>query len=544
MLRWVLLGLLLMLAAFTRLYRLDVLPYGHNNDATRMAIDGFNLLQDGVYKPLTYQSRESTLPYLYGLLIKLFGFSNGIIRLPSAVAGIVGVMCLVLLVFRMLPEFWAFCVSLTLVTYGPLFALDRLALRSSVCTAVIFTFLLLFFLLRSSERRVHWFLLGFVFGFGFHTYGAYRIMPLYVAILLVIHFWDATERVHLGRKLLFMCLGGLVGGANMIYLVLTEPPSAFLWREADLIGKVVGSDAGPLALIVHNLVEFVRLLLGFEFPLPVGAGVPYFHAAWVPLFLFGFYVAARSRPRSEEFAILIGLVLFLLPGLLTDELFARRILTTLVLVVVVTGIGAYEAIRRLGEERNRGIRTLVLVLATGVVACNLWFYFVRYAALPKWKQGPFFATQRWYGPMVRNHIEPESRIIFAYEIEDSWTMTIYLTDIVDVHLRNPAFLRLPRDLEDVLLEEVETFCAADVPVVFLFRVETPADIVDAVMDRCALDETVLLPCPEDLVKKIGRKILMAERSGGYTADAVGEQKGPDRHHAKVAEEEAKRLDPD
>jgi len=426
--------------------------------------------------------------------------------------GVIGVLCLCLLMFRIMPDFWAFCAGLTLVTYGPLLALDRLALRTSICTAVVFVFLLLFFVLRSSGRRLHWFILGLVFGLGFHTYNAYRVMPLLVVLLLGIHFWDPGERRDLGRKLLFFGLGALVGAANMVYIVLTESPKDYLWREADLLGLAAGSDVGFVGMVGHNLLEFSRMLLGQSIALPVGAAVPYFHAAWLPLFLYGVFVTARARPRSPEFTLLLTLCVFLLPVLVTDEFFARRFLTSLVLVVALTGIGAYEATRRLGHERNRTLRAFVLLVAIGVALYGLWSYFVHYASMPKWKQGPFFASQRWYGPMLREHVGPDTRIIFAYEIEDFWTMTLYLTDILDVRLGNRAFLRLPRFYEELPLDEMESFCTADVPVVFLFRVETAAEIVDSVVELCNVTEIVPLPCcPDGLVKEVQRRVIIAKR---------------------------------
>jgi hypothetical protein len=501
------------MALFTRLYHLDTLPYGHNHDETRMALDGFVLIQDGVYEPLVSQYRESTFPYLYGLLIDLFGFSNGIIRLPSALLGAIGSLCLCLLIFRIMPDFWAFCVSLTLVTYGPLLALDRLALRTSICTAAVFFFLLLFFVLRSSGRRLHWFILGLVFGLGFHTYNAYRVMPLLVVILLVIHFWELDERRELGRKLLFFGSGAVVGAANMVHIVLTESPKDYLWREADLLGLVANSDTGFVGMVGHNLVEFFRMLLGQSIALPVGAAVPYFHAAWMPLFLYGVLVAARARPRSPEFTLLLTLCVFLLPVLATDEFFARRFLTSLVLVVAVTGIAAYEAIRRLGHERNRKICTFVLLLVVGVAACNLWSYFVDYASMPKWQQGPFFASQRWCGPMVREHVGPDTKIIFAYDVEDVWTITLYLKDILEVRLDNPAFLRLPPSISDLRVDEVEDFCATEAPVLFLYRLRTPSEIVGHVMHGCGMTEVVPFPWQEGLVKKPDRRLMMAKRTG-------------------------------
>ena len=165
--RWVFIFVLLLLVIVTRFWQLDGLPYGHNNDEAAMTYDGYLLLQEEGYQAFISQARESTLPYSYGFLVKNFGYSNWIVRFLSALLGVVGCLSLCLLIFRFMPDYWAFCVSLAVVSYGPYIALDRLALRTSVCTAVIFVFLLLFFKWRSSERRLYWFLLGVVFGLGF-----------------------------------------------------------------------------------------------------------------------------------------------------------------------------------------------------------------------------------------------------------------------------------------------------------------------------------------------------------------------------------------
>ena len=133
--RWICLAILLVLAFGTRLYQLDVLPYGHNNDETGLTYEGYLLLQEPGLPVFVSQAREPTLPYLYGLLVKLFGFSNGVIRLPSALFGVIGCLSLCLLIFRFMPDYWAFCIGAVVITYGPYVALDRLALRTSVCTA-------------------------------------------------------------------------------------------------------------------------------------------------------------------------------------------------------------------------------------------------------------------------------------------------------------------------------------------------------------------------------------------------------------------------
>jgi hypothetical protein len=107
--RWVYFAILVVVALGARLYMLDELPYGLNADETRMAFDGYLYLEEGVYRPLVFQYRESTQPYVYGGLIKFYGFSNGVMRSPSALVGVVSSLCLCLLIFKVLPDFWAFC---------------------------------------------------------------------------------------------------------------------------------------------------------------------------------------------------------------------------------------------------------------------------------------------------------------------------------------------------------------------------------------------------------------------------------------------------
>jgi hypothetical protein len=511
--KWVYLAILLAVALSARLYMLDELPYGLNADETRMAYDGYLYLEDGVYRPLVYQQRESTLPYVYGGLITLYGFSNGVIRFPSALLGMVSCLSLCLLIFRVLPDFWAFCTSLVVVTYGPLVALDRLALRTSVCTAVVFVFLAFFFFFGPSDKRLHWFFLGFIFGVGFHTYNAYKVMPLVVMVLLAIHVWDPPDLSSLWRKMYFFIAGAFLGAANLVYTVLTESPDTYLWRETAVFGKVASAEGGPFGTILRNLLDFARMLLGQESPLPWGAMVGYFHFVWVPLLAIGVYTAARSRPRSVEFALLITFCVFLVPGLLSTEMFARRILTPLVLAVTLSGIGLYEVVRKFGWELNRRVRAGTLLLAVGLAVWNMVSYFVVYAAQPKWEQGPFSAAHRWIGPQVRELVDPATKVIFAEGASDYWLVQLYLTDILDVHEKSASFFYMPDNIDDAHLADVESFCAGDNPVLFVFRGFTPEKVVEGVVRRCDLDEVVPLDRPGDIYPRPARRFILMRRSG-------------------------------
>lgn len=87
-------GILFILLAFLLFYRLDTRTFRLWDEA-RLAINAVNMLRDGNYFYTTYQNAPdfwNTKPHLFILLqvlsIKLFGFTEGSIRLPSAIASL------------------------------------------------------------------------------------------------------------------------------------------------------------------------------------------------------------------------------------------------------------------------------------------------------------------------------------------------------------------------------------------------------------------------------------------------------------------------
>jgi hypothetical protein len=509
--RWVFCCVLLLLAIATRFWQLDTLPYGHNNDETGLAYEGYLLLQESDYRVVVSQARESTLPYLYGFLVKLFGFSNGVIRLPSAAVGVVGCLSLCLLIFRFLPDFWAFCIGLVVVSYGPYLALDRLALRASVCTAVVFVFLLTFDTFKSSERRPHWFVLGVIFGVGFHTYIAYRVMPIVVLALLVIHLLHVRDRAIFWRQLVAFGCGTVVTGWVLLFMFLGARNDYVFFREANVFQKIIQLDSGIWSTLGRNLVELCRMLLGFEMPFPVGVQVPYFHLVWVPFLVFGICSSVRTRARQPQFALLITFVIFLVPVLLSDEFFARRYLTSLVLAVALTGIGAYEATRRVGWDRNGLVRGAVLLLAIGVASSNVWFYFGAYASRPKWDQGPFSAAHRWVGAILRDEIDADSKMLFADEVGDPWSIELYLVGIVVVSEQHPAVMRMYTEYDDRSSRQIESFCRTPDPIYFLSTIDTPQHVSDLVRRACDTTRRVPIEWPADIVPGDDMEIIVATR---------------------------------
>lgn len=200
--------------------------------------------------------------------------------------------------------------------------------------------------------------------------------------------------------------------------------------------------------------------------------------------------------------------------MLTDEFFARRFLTSLVLIIAVTGIGVYHAARWIGWNRSQWVRAGAVALACGVASSNVWAYFVDYASTHRWddQYGPFYSTHRFVGPIVRDHVTPDTRVIFSRGIEDPWMITIYLTGVIDQSFdESETFMRLPRHFDGDDLERIEEFCSEDVPVVFLFRKRARKGLAREVIDICNTDEIVAADWPGDLVEEPGQRIVLTVR---------------------------------
>ncbi|MBI3282730.1 phospholipid carrier-dependent glycosyltransferase, partial [Candidatus Curtissbacteria bacterium] len=88
------------LAAFLRLYKLDAFPVSISWDEAAIGYNAYSISQTGRDQyaklfPILFQSfNDYKLPgyiYLDALTIKLFGFSDLTVRLPSALMGLVAV---------------------------------------------------------------------------------------------------------------------------------------------------------------------------------------------------------------------------------------------------------------------------------------------------------------------------------------------------------------------------------------------------------------------------------------------------------------------
>ena len=101
---YVLLGALILLALGVRVYNFGAVPGGFNQDGAMAAVDAKALAdygtdRYGMHMPVHltawgYGQMSSLLSYMMAFSIKMFGFSAGIVRIPTLLMSMVGILCL------------------------------------------------------------------------------------------------------------------------------------------------------------------------------------------------------------------------------------------------------------------------------------------------------------------------------------------------------------------------------------------------------------------------------------------------------------------
>ena len=194
--RWEFLALMviLVLAAFMRLYRFDSLPFGTWYDEADNGLWAQYFLHDPTYRPLYVASTNLPAHFLYliTLSFRLFGVSTQSIRLVTVAFG----LGTVLVGYAFGRQFFGPRGGLALAF---LLAVSRWNVNFSRfgvhgISTPFFELLVLYFLLKAlkSGKSWHWAWAGAALGLGLCFYAPFRLFPVVVAFFLV--YQGITQR--------------------------------------------------------------------------------------------------------------------------------------------------------------------------------------------------------------------------------------------------------------------------------------------------------------------------------------------------------------
>jgi 4-amino-4-deoxy-L-arabinose transferase-like glycosyltransferase len=179
--------LILFLGLFLRVYNIENAPPGVYPDEAINGEDALRALQNNAFQWFypNNTGREGLFMNLIAICFKLFGISILTLKLPAILSGTLVILGTFLLGQEIFNKRIGLISSfLVAVSFWPL-NFSRISFRANLLPLIlVFSF---YFLWRGLRTRkiLNFALGGFIFGIGIHTYIAFRIAPLILAIALI-----------------------------------------------------------------------------------------------------------------------------------------------------------------------------------------------------------------------------------------------------------------------------------------------------------------------------------------------------------------------
>ncbi len=359
----VVLLLILAIAAGMRLYGLSTTPPGLYPDE---AMNGNNALEanrTGTYK-LFYpenNGREGLFINIQAASVAVFGNTTFALRFVSALFGVLTVLGVYLLTRRMFDDWRVAAIAAFLMSVGfwhvNFSRIGFRAIMAPLCAVWGF-----YYLYKGIEthRLWSWALAGVWFGIGFHTYIAYRVIPLAIAFTLGA-YWLSLRAAFSHSKYTYarhQMLGGVAMMIGISLIVILPMVAYFYANPSDLVGRTgqvaVWASEQPIIDFLTNAGRtFGMFFFQGDFnwrhniagapilfwPVAVFFMVGLLHTWWK--FMHSFL--RRGHPGIVHTLLLSWFVVGLLPALLSTEgsPHALRALVVAPAVYIMSAVGLH-----------------------------------------------------------------------------------------------------------------------------------------------------------------------------------------------------------
>ncbi len=419
-----LLFIVLVIAAFLRLWQIGLIPPGFHFDEAFEGLEAWRILTDPTYRPIFLTGNFGVPPlnaYANAVsfaLTRALGGEEGpaAMRTTAAIFGILGVLILYALGRELVKLDKR---SQQLSTWLPLLAAASLAFmrwhlhfsRMGIEPVIVpLEWAAAMWLLLLSWRTGRWaayIATGIVISASMYTYQGAWIIPALAALsamLMLIDSW--SDRQVMKARWMRHVTGLLVAGAVALLLVLPlvfffrQHPDLLLLRPAQLaiVGETGSSaDSSILTNIWATMKMFVPVAgFGDMDPRRNLPGAPALSIWQAIAFFMGLLVALIRIRRPAYSVVLVGLVGLLLPGVISEYApHFHRVLGAAAPAAILCGIGLDWMWQRVGslsgikpsESGERGwtklaATALVVTLLVGALVTTTRDYFTRWAALP------------------------------------------------------------------------------------------------------------------------------------------------------------------
>ncbi|HEX5415651.1 MAG TPA: glycosyltransferase family 39 protein, partial [Chloroflexota bacterium] len=341
-----LLGGIVLVAAFFRLWRLDSLPWGLWYDEAAHGLDVIRILGDPSYRPVYLQSivPEPALHWYFdAAFVALLGPNPLALRLSAMVAGLVAVVAIFLLARRLFG--WRVGVVAAALLAVSSWHVDFSRVMFNAIWSDALNLLAAYFLVKALQagRFRDYALAGLCIGIGLNNYYSTTLFVAAVVLYLLYHC------VRPGRPVVRQFVPGLVVLAAFLLLAAgpllefaVQHPGVYLERYRQLSVLAEARQAGSVQPIVGNLEKHLAM---FNYAGdPNGrhnlSGSPELDQVAGALFIVGLGLALRRARRPAYALVLIWLPVALAGGILSVDFEAPQSLRSLDAVIGATVLAA------------------------------------------------------------------------------------------------------------------------------------------------------------------------------------------------------------
>lgn len=231
--------LILFLAIFFRLWKLNEIPPGVHPDAARNGMDALDAIENNKYKVFYPENfgREGLFINLQSLSIRIFGIYPFSLEIVSALIGIATVFGSFLLTKEILDTRIALITSFLLASSFWHTLFSRLGLRGIMLPcALVFSF---YFLSKGLKTRkiINFIFAGGFFGLGFHTYTPFRMSVLILPLIFIPQWFLYKKTKEQKKFFIFACAfffsAFLVSLPLIIYFL--NNPQDFFGRTSEVL---------------------------------------------------------------------------------------------------------------------------------------------------------------------------------------------------------------------------------------------------------------------------------------------------------------------
>ncbi|MEK7553273.1 MAG: glycosyltransferase family 39 protein [Patescibacteria group bacterium] len=383
---YLLLSIIVIIAAFLRLYNITELPPGLYPDEAMNGNNALESLSTGDWKIFYPENngREGLFINIQALSIALFGNFPWALRAVSAIFGILTVLGVYFLAKEIFNKNIALLSAFLLATSFWHINFSRIGFRAIMAPFFLtwgIYFLLLALRQIKEQKSPKFYILNSIFsgvfyGLGFHSYIAYRATPALILIIIALYWFQnkdpETEQVHYGaswqiRKKILL----VASGYTLVAIIVFTPLGIyFIQNPQDFMGRTtqvsVFSSPTPLKDLTTNIIKTAGM---FNFSGDYNwrhnyAGKPLLFWSVGILFLIGTVISIRRLFSKDFFApifIFSWLVIAALPVVISNEGLphALRAIIMIPPIFILAGFGGIwliEKIKNLTTINNSKIK--------------------------------------------------------------------------------------------------------------------------------------------------------------------------------------------